>query len=281
MLWLLLTACLSDAELSEPGWQTIQRDPVNPVIAPPRDSPSVVLFQDGVSGVFVDPASVSAVHQQSDTGWSWSAAMILADDVVDVSHVESPLGTVLFAERPSGLFRGDPAADGMVWTQLDLDGHAPDVLRNGAVWWMAVHRDDGLHIVRSDDGVVWNDSARPVLTPSDGFDWMAASVEEPALVLGPDGHWYLLFTGIDDVGDACMGIAVSSTRVADPRRGVWSVAPDPLLCARSGFEEDAIRDPEALVWRDFFHVWYTGLDGNGEPHVGHAGTAWPIWTPEP
>lgn len=278
LLWFVM-GCLPEDALQEPGWSSILRDPVNPVLGPMNTSPSLIPFEGGVSGAFVDVQTTEAVRDESDTGWSWSTPVPLADAVVSISHLEAPQGTLLFAERDDGVFRGDPGPDGVVWTDVGLaDAHAPDVNRQGGAWWLAFHRDDGLYISRSDDGLLWSDPVTPVVQADPDLAWMSASVSEPALTLGPDGLWYLVFTGESEDGTTSMGAAVTGG-AADPRRAVWRIHPDPLLGPRNGFESDAIREPEVLVWRDTFHIWYAGFDVDGTPSIGHAGTPWPVYTP--
>ena len=93
----------------------------------------------------------------------------------------------------------------------------------------AVGGDIGVRLLAatSTDGITWTKQDAPLLGADAALAWMSDGVAEPSMVQGPDGKWYLFFTGLHG-DERAIGIAVA----ADPL-GPWDVEPQPIITAAS------------------------------------------------
>lgn len=126
----------------------------------------------------------------------------------------------------------------------------------------------------SSDGISWTKQPDPVLAPVDGLGWMEDGVSDPDLVQGPDGRYYLFFTGVRE-DDRAIGVAVG-----DSPFGPWTVDADPIILPSVtviGFDAAGVVAPTVLVEGDRARMWYRGTGINDEGFaIGYAEAPWPI-----
>ncbi len=150
-------------------------------------------------------------------------------------------------ETPSGLF--------MVYA-----GHRYDLDHESGVYVLGA---------TSPDGIAWTKLSAPLLKPgmqlppedpASGYAWMRSGTAEPDILQGPDGAFYLFFTGLDDVNvTRSIGIATASSI-----EGPYVPRPEPILRAsRSGFDSGGVIAPDVLVDGDRLRLWYNGMGSNG------------------
>jgi len=122
----------------------------------------------------------------------------------------------------------------------------------------------------STDGLSWTKVAQPVLRADPAIAWMSDGVAEASMIIGPDGNYYLFFTGLQG-DERSIGIAVA----ADPL-GPWEVAPDPIISAASaglppGTEVIA---PHAELVDGVLRLWYTVRTLDGVHSITYAEADW-------
>ena len=126
----------------------------------------------------------------------------------------------------------------------------------------------------SSDGLAWKKRDEPVLLPSAERAWMKDGVGEPALVLGPDGAYYLFFTGLEDEARV-IGVA----RGKGPF-GPWDVQPRPIVAPTPGtFDAAGALAPFVVVEGKTARMWYlANRQGKKdlEHMVGYAESPWPL-----
>ena len=137
---------------------------------------------------------------------------------------------------------------------------------------------------------VWTKEADPVLAPRAGVAWLSQGVAEPAILEGPDGQWYLFFTG---------GLADDEPRVTGIARGPgpfgpWEIADEPIVTPEAPFERCGTFAPSVLLEGDRVRMWYLAIDDCGGTcpscdfaacgcdntfSIGYAEAAWPLYVP--
>ncbi len=124
----------------------------------------------------------------------------------------------------------------------------------------------------SQDGLEWTKVATPVLTGSEsGLDWTRDGVAEPGLIQGPDGRWYLFFTGLLDE-ERAIGIAVG-----DSPFGPWEIRPDPLFePTADGFDSVGDLAPFVLIEGYTVRMWFLGMTPEERITIGYAESSWPL-----
>jgi predicted GH43/DUF377 family glycosyl hydrolase len=126
----------------------------------------------------------------------------------------------------------------------------------------------------STDGITWTKQSDPVLARIDGLNWMEDGIADPDLVLGPDGRYYLFFTGVRE-DDRAIGLAVS-----DSPFGPWTVNADPIILPSVtgvGFDAAGVVAPTVLFEGDRARMWFRGTGSNDEGFaIGYAEAPWPI-----
>ena len=126
---------------------------------------------------------------------------------------------------------------------------------------------------RSSDGIHWQKESEPVMLPIDGLGWTRDGVAEPGLLAGPDGQYYLFFTGLKDEERA-----IGGARGASPF-GPWDVSPDPIVApSNNGFDDAGVLAPDVHVEGDVARMWFLATDKSGHFAIGYAEAAWPFWT---
>ena len=125
----------------------------------------------------------------------------------------------------------------------------------------------------SKDGMKWTKRAEPVLAPMPKLPWTKDGVAEPALLKGPDGAWYLFFTGLKDE-ERVIGVA----RGKSPY-GPWEINPAPIVAPSTGtFDEHQALAPAVLVEGNTVRMWYLGANKDGSLACGYAEAPWPIYS---
>jgi hypothetical protein len=86
--------------------------------------------------------------------------------------------------------------------------------------------DSGIFLLgaTSSDGVHWTKEDAPIIEPLPNARWMSHGVTEAELVTGPDGWFYLFFTGNGPSESRAIGLA----RSPEPF-GPWDIDPKPIL----------------------------------------------------
>lgn len=134
----------------------------------------------------------------------------------------------------------------------------------------------------SSDGITWTKQSEPLLEPgmhlaredpASSHGWMRSGAAEPDVLLGPDGKWYLFFTGLDDsAGTRSIGLARS-----DEPEGPYRIDPEPILSPSSAdFDAGAVLAPDVLLDGSRLRLWYNAM-GVGESSwlIGYAERPWP------
>jgi hypothetical protein len=128
----------------------------------------------------------------------------------------------------------------------------------------------------SPDGITWTKRAEPVLTRSTEIAWMRGGVGEPDLIQGPDGAFYLFFTGLQD-DQRVIGMA----RGASPF-GPWELNPVPVVTPTlGGLDESGALAPEVIVEQGKARMWYLAIVGGGYVWIGYAESVWPLLATAP
>lgn len=122
----------------------------------------------------------------------------------------------------------------------------------------------------STDGITWTKHDEPVLTADPALSWMSDGVAEPSLIQGPDGKWYLFFTGLHG-DERVIGIAVAT----DPL-GPWEVAPAPIVTAATlGLPSGGgVIAPEAELTDGVLRLWFGAVSPDGQQSIAYAEADW-------
>jgi len=124
----------------------------------------------------------------------------------------------------------------------------------------------------SDDGVRWEKLGDPVLSPAGDPWFLRNGVAEAELLRGPDGMYYLLFTGaLGDDEKRLIGVA----RSASPF-GPYEVRRTPLLEGTEDmFDHKGVLAPSVILDGGTLKMWY--LTSDGDKHMtGYAEIPWPL-----
>lgn len=76
----------------------------------------------------------------------------------------------------------------------------------------------------STDGIHWTKEPAPIISPVPNREWMSHGLTEAELVEGPDGWFYLFFTGDGPLESRAIGVARSRHPF-----GPWDIDPQPIL----------------------------------------------------
>src|SRR3954468_5789691 len=140
--------------------------------------------------------------------------------------------------------------------------------------------DSGIFLLgaTSTDGRHWTKRATPVLSADQRRPWMRNGVAEAELVAGPDGWFYLFFTGLGRHDGRSIGVARSRAPF-----GPWDVDPQPLLRGAKSALSSTHKVLAPAVSIEPTHgqvmLWYNGTN---RPEIGwdvYVATApWPLRT---
>jgi predicted GH43/DUF377 family glycosyl hydrolase len=125
----------------------------------------------------------------------------------------------------------------------------------------------------STDGLTWTKRDTPVLQASRDIRWMNLGVGEPHILRGPDGMFYLFFTGLRGE-ERVIGVA----RGPSPF-GPWDINPTPIVTPNRvpGFDEKAVLAPWVTVEGEVVRMWYMGANFDISLFkVRYAESRWPL-----
>jgi len=127
-----------------------------------------------------------------------------------------------------------------------------------------------LVVATSPDGLSWSKAPTQILQADPSLPWMSDGVAEPSLLLGPDGKYYLFFTGLEDA-ERSIGIAVASNPL-----GPWEIAPEPMLTAAGAGlgAGGTVIAPHAELVNGVLRVWYTAVTPDGGHSIAYAEADW-------
>jgi hypothetical protein len=188
----------------------------------------------------------------------------------------------------SDIFSADVFADGDALSAIYVGWCAP-----GYHHETECPADGGIVLAAAtkDSAGVWNKRAEPVLVAHPEIPAAQYGVAEPDLVKGPDGLYYLFFTG---------GLGDTEPRVTMLARGEtpfgpWQINPEPLWQpAPTSFEACGAFAPAVLIEDGMARMWYLAFDDCSgtctscdfaecgcEPlhSIGYAEAPWPLVTP--
>ena len=126
----------------------------------------------------------------------------------------------------------------------------------------------------SDDGLIWTKRDVPALKPDAKMPWHNIGVAEPSLISGPDGKYYLFFTGVGfDDWERAIGVAMSDTPF-----GPWQfLTIDPHIARKTGtFRNCGALAPDVLIENGKVRMWYLGYACPENFAIGYAETDWPL-----
>jgi beta-xylosidase len=130
----------------------------------------------------------------------------------------------------------------------------------------------------SKDTVNWVKIGRPLLE-ANGTGYMQHGVGEPAIMRGPDGYYYLFFTGGLGKGQKqSIGVARSTAW-----KGPYSASAQPIIVAGTGsaFDSKGVLAPTVMYdpVRDVVQMWFFGSNAASVLAVGYAEATWPLVQP--
>jgi len=130
----------------------------------------------------------------------------------------------------------------------------------------------------STDGVHWSKGSGPIIRPIPGERWMKQALTEAELVAGPDGWFYLFFTGNGPGSSRAIGVARSRAPF-----GPWDIDPRPILhgvpSALSGRHKVLAPDVRIEPDRDRVLMWFNGTNQLEFGWDVYAATStWPLRT---
>ena len=124
----------------------------------------------------------------------------------------------------------------------------------------------------SPDGLTWTRHDKPLISPGDGPAWMADGAAEPGLLAGPDGKFYLFFTGLGPKESRLLGLAV-----ADSPLGPWRVEPDPIVTPTPDTTDELqVLAPCVLLEGQTVRMWYLRYNAKEQMTTGYAEASWPL-----
>lgn len=124
----------------------------------------------------------------------------------------------------------------------------------------------------SPDGMSWEKLRTPVLQRSNRLPWMSEIVAEASLLKGPDGVYYLFFTGGQGERRS-IGVARSSSIT-----GPWDINPQPIISARPDtFYDCGALAPEVRLEGGTVRMWFHGFQCPERPLIGYAESQWPLY----
>lgn len=127
----------------------------------------------------------------------------------------------------------------------------------------------------SKDGLAWEKKPKPIFRPSSDIPWTQDGVAEPGVVKGPDGFYYLFFTGLKGE-ERVIGVGRSNSLF-----GSWYINPTPILTKSStegAFDEVNVLAPYVLIEGDKVRMWYLGSNKEELIRIGYAEAVWPLYT---
>jgi predicted GH43/DUF377 family glycosyl hydrolase len=123
----------------------------------------------------------------------------------------------------------------------------------------------------SQDGINWQKTPVPVLSPSETYSFTRNGVGEADLLFS-DGFYYLFFTA--NLGDDEARV-IAVARSLSPF-GPYTIRPTPVLEGTPDlFDEKGVLAPSVLLENNKLRMWY--LTSDGDRHMtGYAEITWPL-----
>ncbi|MBS1857797.1 MAG: hypothetical protein JST11_20675 [Acidobacteria bacterium] len=104
-------------------------------------------------------------------------------------------------------------------------------------------------------GTTWIRGSAPIYTPAPGA-WDGSLACGPTVVKGPDGTWYLYYTGAGTTGAEGVGLLTSTDGAHWTRYGNG-----PVLAAQPGAWDSEILEQSAIYFQGQFWMWYSAYRG--------------------
>ncbi len=193
---------------------------------------------------------------------------IVADGKIGVARSADALTFARFLDEPV------LAAD----SDFDRDGlFSPSVVVHDGLYYMIYTGWSldlygyGLFGATSTDGLTWQKDGRLLIADSD-VNWSLDNPREAELVQGPDGLFYLFFTGDIAPNESAIGLAR-----ADHPFGPWQLYPDPVLFKTHDWEQSGLIAPAVLIKDNRIRLWYMAeTDNFSNFYIGYAEMEFPL-----
>jgi hypothetical protein len=131
----------------------------------------------------------------------------------------------------------------------------------------------------SDDGIVWTKQQEPLLQAYPDRPWMKDGAAESDLFEGPDGRFYLFFTGLEDGTGGEPDTRTIGLAMADNPLGPYTVQDEPVV--RPGpdeFDGQAVLAPDVFLDDGTLFLWYNAVPpGETAWRTGRAEHPWPLF----
>jgi predicted GH43/DUF377 family glycosyl hydrolase len=168
------------------------------------------------------------------------------------------------------------------WYDSDMIA-SPDIIKVGETYYLVYaghcyencQSSAGVRLLgaTSTDLIRWTKHDSPVLEATPNIPWMAAFVAEPALLVAPNGKFYLFFTAFADweSDQPVIGLAEGETPF-----GPWEINPEPILVSTQDWESAWVGAPDVLLEKGVVKMWYMAVDEAGYYRIGYATAPWPL-----
>jgi len=153
-------------------------------------------------------------------------------------------------------------------------GHRYDLALPSGVSVLAALSTDGVHWTKHPSPILVPSSQLDASNPAARFSWMGAGAAEPDLLAGPDGRFYLFFSGLDDTASTRhIGLAYAENPL-----GPYTILSDPILSRSTNrYDSGAVIAPDVLLDGAIARLWYNAVGPNEESWtVGYAEHPWPL-----
>ncbi len=123
----------------------------------------------------------------------------------------------------------------------------------------------------SSDGINWTKNEEPLMGPGSEIDWMADGAAEASIIEGPDGKFYLFFTGLNQE-ERVIGVAYS-----DSPLGQWTVREEPIVIPTAdSFDQHQVLAPTVTYENGTLRMWYLGVDNDQNMVTGYTEASWDL-----
>lgn len=127
----------------------------------------------------------------------------------------------------------------------------------------------GILAAASTDGKAWTKLDDPIISGTSVDLAWAQTIKEPYIIKGPDGIFYLFFSG-----DKYIGVARSESLL-----GPYEVYPEPILKIDYEWEAASVIAPSVLIENGKVRMWYMGVvtfAGGADFAIGYAESDFPM-----
>ena len=198
----------------------------------------VATSKDGIawakySGNPVLTAGALALGRPSGLRWQvtynmWYAAYPPTSSAIRIFYATSTNG-VSWTQWTGPVL--SPSSNLNAWDSLSVS--TPSVLRVGSnfgMWYTGLNQSGTtpqIGYATSNDGATWNKTSNPVLSPGPSGSWDGAGVEQPDVVIGPNGYM-MFYDGFNRTSRPSIGLALAPQNFSVPE---LQVPPVGLLIA--------------------------------------------------